>query len=293
MTNTLRRNRDRAPSARRRLRWVASAVVAPLLAMSLASSATALTAAEKEQFLQFADCPLTVAKLCVVSDTTGGEFIIGTSHKAVPLSKPILLQGGLATESYAQQPLLAATDGSTLAKVPEEVPGGLTGLGVGGELTATAELAGPASAVLLSQTAVLSPGRSGLYGLEPAVVLPLKVHLQNELLGENCYVGSDEEPILLQLFNTGQPEKFEQPAKGKILKLNHLTISDKSFSVPAAKGCGSGLTESLVTTLVNDDVGLPSPAGENTAVMSGSVAQTKPENALKYLPKKKKEKRTK
>ena len=247
---------DRTTSARRRRTWVASAAVASLVVMMLASSASALNAAQKEEFLPFADCPLAEAKLCLISNTTGGEFVMGTSHKAVPLTKPILLQGGLASEIFTQQALVGAADGKTLAKVPQEVPGGLTGIGVGPELTATAEIAGPPSGVLISQSAIAAPS----FAKEPAVVLPVKVHLENELLGENCYIGSDSEPMMLRFYSVGPQESFEGGAKFKILKLKHVVLEDKTFSVPAAKGCGVGVTEPIVTALVNADVGLPSAA---------------------------------
>lgn len=286
MTNTLHWGRRCATNTRRRLLWLAIAIVAPLMVMVFASSASALKTAEKEEFLQFADCPLTEARLCLISNTTGGEFVMGTSHKAVPLTKPILLQGGLATETFTAQHLLAATDGKTLAKVAQEIPGGLTGIGIGPELTATAEIAGPASGILVSQAAIAAPS----FSTEAAVVLPMKVHLENELLGENCYIGSDSEPIMLHFLSVGPQENFEGGAKFKILKIKHTVLEDKTFSVPAAKGCGTGLTEPIVTALVNADVGLPSASGENKAVMSGNVAQTWSEFATKYLPKKKKEK---
>jgi hypothetical protein len=268
---------------------MAGAVVAPLLIMVFASSASALKTAEKEEFLQFSDCPLTEAVTCMISNTTSGEFVMGTSKKAVPLTKPDLLQGGVATSAFTQQPLLAAADGNTLAKVPQEIPGGLTGIGVGPSLTATAEIAGPVSGVLLSQAAIAAPS----FAEEPAVILPLKVHLENELLGPNCYIGSDEEPILLKMNSVGPQENFTGGAKFKILKLAHVVLEDKTFSVPAAKGCGEGALEPVVTALVNTDVGLPSPAGENKALMAGNVATTSAENARKYLPKKKKEKKKK
>ncbi len=210
--------------------------------------------------------------------------------KKVPITKPIALQGGLATGSFAQQPLIAAADGNTLAKVPQEVPGGLLGLipglNIGGEVTATAELAAPASSVLVSPGSTAAPA----YNPGVAVVLPIKVHLQNELLGEECFIGSNAEPVVLHLYsnNTGG---IEVGGKEKILKLPRVVLSDKTFSVPAAKGCGG--SDELINTLVNDEIGLPSESGKNSVEMISSLEQTKGEFARKYLPRKKKERKAK
>lgn len=299
MTDRLCSGQMRSARAPRRLRAIIVAAGATAaIGLISASSASALSTAEKERFIQFSDCPLGHAAVCIVSNTTGGEFVIGKMHKAVPLSKPILMQGGLAENSVAAQPLVAAADGNSLAKVPQEVPGGLVGLlNIGGEVTATAELAAPASSVIVNQFGIVAPNLGG-----PAVTIPLKVHLSNELLGENCYIGSDAEPILLHLTTgTTSPPEGTEPiegnkgeavpsGKGKITVINNLKLVDNNFEVPAAKGCG-GSNEELIDSLLNLDVGLPAPAGSNTAIMSGGVAESKAEYVTKYLPKKKKEKR--
>ena len=50
-----------------------------------------------------------------------------------------------------------------------------------------------------------------------AVTLPLKVKLSNEMLGEECYIGSDAEPIVLHL-TTGEtaPPAGTEPIRGSI-----------------------------------------------------------------------------
>lgn len=288
--------------ARRRLRAVAvSAGAVATMALVSTSSASALSTAEKEEFEQFASCPFGQAGLCISSTTTGGEFVIGEMKKAVPLSKPILIQGGLAETLVKRQSLIAPTSGEAVAKVPEEVPGGLVGvLNLGGEVTATAELVGPASGVQISQFGIVAPALGG-----PAVIIPLKVHLSNELLGEDCYIGSDTEPIVLHLTtgNTSPPEEVE-PLKGfegegealkkgkktLITTIRNTKLVDNDFAVPAAKGCG-GEEEGLIDKLVNLDIGLPAAAGKNSATMIASLADSPAEYVEKYLPKKKKEKK--
>ena len=290
--------------ARRRLRAIAVAAGAvATVALISTSSAGAISTAEREEFLPFATCPFSQAVLCISSTTTGGEFVIGEMKKAVPLSKPILIQGGLAENLVRRQPLIAPTSGEAVAKVPEEVPGGLVGvLNLGGEVTATAELVGPVSEVKISQIALAAPGLAG-----PAVIIPLKVHLQNELLGEDCYIGSDTEPIVLHLTtgNTSPPEGTEPikgfEGEGEVLKkgkktlittIKNTKLVDNDFAVPAAKGCG-GEEEGLIDKLVNLDIGLPAAAGKNSATMIASLSESTTEFVEKYLPKKKKEKKAK
>lgn len=287
---------DRITGPRRRALVIAVALAAPLLSLGTASPALALSKQAKEEFLPFIHCPLSTAALCVVANTTGGEFVIGS--KTLPLSKPILLQGGLGENSYGAQPLIAAVEAPTLALVPEEVPGGLAGIGgIGGEVTATAEIAGPVSSVIINRDdLVLHKGA--------AVTLPVKVKLTNEYLGDNCYIGSAAEPIVLHLTSgttdppagvepiTGSLTPLEGGAKGKITKIKTTKLVDNTFPVPAASGCGpTELLYPVVDEVLDADIGLPAEAGKNTAIMTGSLEETTAEFAHKYLPKTKKKKK--
>ena len=174
-------------------RALVAVCLASLATGGLASTAMAKMSA-KEEFAPFADCPLETAALCPYATTTSGQLTIG--HKTVPITKTIVLQGGLPPVTggyFEERPLLAAADGNTLSKTPLEVPGGLVGIaGLGGEVTATAEIAGPVSGVKVSRGNLI--GEQGT-----AITLPLKVKLSNPTLGEACYVGTDAEPIVLHL----------------------------------------------------------------------------------------------
>jgi hypothetical protein len=244
-----------------------------------------------EEFAPFANCPVASVHTCVLAVTSGGEFVIG--HKTVPIDKTITLQGGLATEAFGAQPLVAPTHGEALSKTPLTVPGGLAGIGeLGGEVSATAELAGPPSSVILDQD-------SFLFDTGTAVTLPLKVKLENPVLGSECYIGSDSEPIVLHLGTgkTSPPPPTESIhgghsapvaiGKRKIVLVEKDTLVDNDFVVPGASGCG-GTLSSLIDPIVDLDVGIPSAAGENTAIMSGSLEETEAAFAAKYISKEKK-----
>jgi hypothetical protein len=110
-------------------------------------------------------------------------------------------------------------------------------------------------------------------------VLPIKIRLQNALLGDKCYIGSDAHPIVLEL-STGPtaPPAPNTPISGTRGELTFVPVSDtaslikgsgavlvdNAFSVPGATGCGPAGT---LNATVNQRQGLPSPAGRNTAIL--------------------------
>jgi len=234
------------------------------------------------EFEQFAQCPVSVKKVteCLVAHTTSGEFKLGS--KIVKINKTITVQGGVVESSHA---LVPATNGETLSITPLTVPGGLTGVegleGIGGEVTATTELAGPVEVFA-----------EHLEGGGTAVELPIKVKLGNPLLGEACYVGSATEPIVLHLITgttsppppnkpiTGNPGKVSFNEAQTILTIGGNSLVDNSFAAPGANGCGGALAL-LLDEVVDLQAGLPSAAGNNTAILNGSIAESAP----KYVKK--------
>ena len=132
-----------------------------LVALGTAGGASPALAnkAFKEEFLIFSQCPTSAAAICLYSKTTSGEFKIDL--KTVPINKPVVLQGGTALV-LTPTPLIPALNGETISKTPLEVPGGLVGIGgLGGEVTATAEIAGPVSNVLVASNNLLNEYRHG------------------------------------------------------------------------------------------------------------------------------------
>ncbi|HEX5224103.1 MAG TPA: hypothetical protein VFW29_03130 [Solirubrobacteraceae bacterium] len=254
-------------------RWALALAVAALASLS-ALAAPAMAGITKE-FEVFKDCPYENPEVssCIYSTTTSGEFTIG--NKTVPVNKTVILQGGLSNKTEA---LVPAKDGNTLSKTPLEVPGGIIGIEILGpltEVTATAELAGTVL-VNIANTAT----RQGT-----AVTLPLKVKLDNPLLLNACYVGSDSEPFTPHLTTgttsppgpnkpiEGSPGTLTFAGDGKINVFSGTSLVDNAFAVPGANGC-AGLLSLVVDPSVDLIVGLPAPSGKNTAVLSGSLEQT-------------------
>lgn len=231
-------------------------------------------------------------------------------NKKVPIVNPVTLQGGIGFPGEADEEgnffegFVAATNGVTLSKTPQPVPGGLAGLvnckelgllrgsceaifenGLTG-VNATLELARPASEIVVSESALA--GRLGV-----AFKLPVKVHMENPLLGSGCYIGSSASPIWWNLTtgatsppapnksisgSSGERVEYEESA---IAEFANASLVDNAWSAPGANGCGGWPAEYILDPILNASVGVPAAAGKNTAILGKtqiSIASVKQVN---------------
>jgi hypothetical protein len=271
--------------------FIATALMAAMLVP--ASQALASSHHPTGEFTSFGECPLShpTVELCFFSETSSGFFQIG--KKNVPLKNPVILQGGLEEGAGGEAVFVAAENGETLSKTPQTVPGGLLGVeapkswplflqilfnetinkGLTG-VTATVELAGPASAIKINSENLLEETGT-------ALSLPTKIKLSNAFLGNNCYIGSNSHPVVID-FTSGEtsPPPPNKPIHGSagtltigaqgVITISGGSLVNNSFAAPGANGCG-GLFSFLVDPFVNSLVGLPSPAGNNAAVLEGKI----------------------
>ena len=279
----------------------AALVVVALGSLMIAGSASAKLTGE---FKKFEFCPYTTTGVarCLYSVTNSGEVVLGS--KKVPIVNKVTIQGGYAEPVEEEGPeegfskFYGATNGITLAKVPQPVPGGLAGFvnckeisnfllrlscegifenGLTG-VNATLELSRPASEIRLSE--VNLAGAEGV-----AMKLPVRVRLENPLFGSECYVGSSGTPINWNL-TSGEttPPKGTAPISGKtgtvtflekarILQLAENELVDNAWSAPGASGCG-GLFSFIIDPIVNLSSGLPSAAGKNSARLKNTIQTT-------------------
>ena len=294
-------------------RMVTSFVIASLATLAVLAVASPAMATPKGNFAVFADCPLGVSSLnaCLYAKTESGSFVVG--KKTVPLEKATTLQGGLKENPVGSGKVefVAAADGNTLSKTPQKVPGGLSGLvncteikgsgflevverascesifenGLTG-VNATVELAAPASSIGVSLGNLLNATGT-------ALSLPVKVHLENPLLGSACYVGSNSAPIVIAL-TTGTtspplPNKpisgsvgiLEALEEGEILKISKNSLVNNSFAAPGTNG-GGGIFEFLLAPIINSQLGVPSAAGHNTAILNGTLEQAGAESVREH-----------
>lgn len=253
------------------------AIGAAILAIALFAPAAQ---AINPGYEQFKGCPSKTESpssvFCVRSDVPSGHLIMG--KKEVPIKNPLVIVGGI-NESLGG---FTAGPGGGLIPVKQEVPGGIIGitgfdwlinfLGLEDlKLFATAELA----------------GTPGSLAVEP-LVLPIKVHLTNPILGNSCYIGSTASPITLKLITgTTSPPEPNKPITGRepeisedalhILHEENGTFVDNSFAVPGASGCVLNLFGFIPISLnsfVNSQAGLPAAAGHNEAVENFSLQLT-------------------
>ncbi len=264
---------------------IGGAVIASLAVLGV----PAAMATPKGAFAVFAQCPVKAAEVdaCLYSPTTSGYIKIGKQE--VPIVNKQVLQGGLLeNEPSYVKPLSAALNGETLTKTAQKVPGGLAGLvecdkisnfiervlcegffenGLTG-VNAVTELAAPASSVVLNSA-------YEQLGEGTALTLPVKVKLENPLLGSECYIGSTKEPIKIELTTgattggpTGKPGTKTTKEEGKIAVISGVSLVSNTFTAPKATGCG---LLGILDGILDEKLGLPAASGKNTAVLNGSV----------------------
>ncbi len=285
-------------------RVLTTLLIAAVAAMCLVGTAQAkLTGA----YTHFEQCPYTNAevKKCIQSTTESGEVLLGS--KEVPIVNPVVLQGGYGAineKGFAQ--FFAATNGVTLQKVAQPVPGGLAGLvnckkisepflrwaceltfenGLTG-LNSTLELAKPASEIEISEENLITTEGTTLK-------LPVKAHLENPFLGSGCYVGSSSSPLIWNLTTgttsppepnkpiTGSGGTFELLESGRILEITGASLVENAWSAPGATGCGGFLVELILDPIINAAAGLPASAGHNTAILNNHIFITSARAAKK------------
>lgn len=254
---------------------VATALVVVLAAVMVPAAGAATPAKGYEQF---AGCPSPMENpsvaLCLHSVVTGGNFQMGT--KNVPITSPITISGGFEYLNGPENELkgFIANSKGGLLPAKQKVPGGIIGLT---GLTWLAEVLGSEALTLYAVTELVDPPQLYLTHFH----LPIRVHLINATLGNNCYVGSASNPITLNLTtgttsppppNTSisgtEPELGFEPVK-EIILAKGGTYVDNSFSAPAASGCKLTLFGFLpvdLDPLVDLQSGLPSAAGHNETI---------------------------
>jgi len=245
-----------------------------LVALAALAPATAgATTSPAPGYGQFAGCPNPAQnptiEVCFHTVFTSGQLQVGST--AIPIIHPITYSGGYTAANEVD---FNASGG--MPPVPQGVPGGiiwLTGLSWLAELYGSAELAVDADIELAGTP---SPP------LPETLSLPIKIHLTNPVLGSNCYIGSNAEPILLDLITgTTSPPPPNSPITGaegeisftpnEVLDFENGTYVDNSFAASEANGCVltiPGYTPISLDSLINSRIGLPAAAGLNSAILN-------------------------
>jgi hypothetical protein len=250
------------------------AEVAALVALiALMPSTAAATTTPAPGYAQFTGCPHPgenpSIETCFHTVFTSGELQMGNVE--IPIEEPITMSGGITTGGTV---VFGPFGG--LEPVDQSVPGGIVGLTgltwLGGvlsapeqEVQATIELAGVPS----------SP-------VGETLLLPIKVHLTNTVLGPNCYIGSNANPIVLDLtIGTTSPPPPNSPITGaepevsftpnSVVDFTDGTYVDNAFAAPGVNGCTLVIPPFPpigINGVINSQSELPSPAGSNQAILT-------------------------
>jgi hypothetical protein len=263
-------------------RYVARKGAVALLGVSLlvlaggtAGATSAPSGGVPADLVDFAHCPVNVTAVatCLFSSTTSTTFEIGST--TVTSSSPTTLSLGLRYKKSGQPVVVLPDDGTQALQSPAiPVPGGVTGIpGLGGgplAVTVTPQLLGRPTVNLGNL----------LTGNGPGLTLPIDVLVSTPtgLLGPDCTLGDAANPIVLDLTTgttnppgpntpiSGSPGTVTTTDKG-LITVSGMTLVDNSFAVPGADNCGQG---GILDPILDLQKGLPSPAGSNTAMLSGS-----------------------
>ncbi|WP_067486148.1 hypothetical protein [Actinomadura hibisca] len=218
-------------------------------------------AAEPLPSFSFADCPKLPADavrefwLCSVAVTYGGTFQLGSINQTITSPITITYANGFDPVTGESQVRFGSLKASKFLVQP----------GLFGDPFVTAVYA--------------QPKYAGSFNLDGGKIqLALKVNVQNPLLGGDCHIGSNSNPIRLNLGITAtNPPPPNKPIEGSppevvsddppVIK---TTVVDNAFAVPRSSGCGLGLGP--LNWAVDKYAGLPSAAGRNTAIFKQYVS---------------------
>src|SRR5262245_56153609 len=226
--------------------------------------------------------------LCLASDSPSGIFKAGNIPVATGENN---LQLGAVLDNVAGTQTAVQPVGGAIVADPISTPGGFLVLACPSsdpplsnlcdsatrdprlnDVQAIVQVAGDPS-----NLDVLAGGSVG----QVIVTLPIKIKLESPLLGGHCFIGSDDDPIVLNIANTVAPsfeiEFFDpdgtpNPSSSAIMArffLPGATQGDSSFAVPAATGCGPG---GSADAAINSRLGLPSPSGNNNIVLNDATS---------------------
>ncbi len=244
---------------------------------------------------------------CFFAATEGGPesgaYKVGKF--TVPLEKQIILQfGSVLNEETGAETFIPAEGVPTLIPTPEKVPGAPINaispkereeLGWPPELSASYEAAKKRHEVnKVFETIELATGGGGpepaisrtnlLFQEGTAVLVPVKVKATNhwlEHLGDECYVGSNEDPIVQHLVSgtstsplTGEElhgavGELEFTHKFDEVIITHSDLVDNTYPVPGAT-CTGPFSE-IVAATINKLFGLPAVAGASFTNLKGTL----------------------
>lgn len=244
--------------------------IAAALALTTGPAAQAASAApahraadEPVPAFDFSDCPplppghARLGSICFNAVVVAGKFVFGKFDQT--LTKPIKMTFASAynPDTFEYTPVFGKLRADKMLVRP----------GIFGDPILTAVYAKPEYA------GVFEPD-----GFD--IKLGMKIRLTNPFLGGTCLIGTDSNPIILNL-TTGTtnppppntPITGEDPVlvPGQPVTTRKTTHVENAFAVPGARGCF--LDEGIVNAIVDSQAGTPAAAGRNTVIFKEYVGQ--------------------
>ncbi|TDC89154.1 hypothetical protein [Actinomadura sp. 7K507] len=235
---------------------------AALLAFGMASPAAADNPDPIPASFDFSDCPplpegaSPFYSRCQVAVVTSGSFQVGNFDQTIEEPIRLTYANAYNADTFEIETIFGGLEAPEMLVQP-----GLFGDPLLSAVYAKVEYAGSFEV----------PGTNDF-----DINMGVKIRLINPFLGSNCTVGTNSNPIMLNLTTgTTDPPAPNTPITGEgvsikrsdplpeVLQAQHV---GNAFSVPGAKGCvfGGGIAD----WLVNQVGGFPSPAGENTMIQN-------------------------
>ena len=223
---------------------------------------------------------------CLFSSTTSTTFEIGST--TVTSSSPTTLSLGLKYTKSGQPVVVLPDDGTQALQSPAiPVPGGLTGISGLGRGSAGGDGHPPAPRAAHREPRKPADGKRA--GPDPADRRPGEyAHrtARSRLHHWRCRKPDrprpddrHDQPAGPNTPISGSPGDGTTTSKG-LITVSGMTLVDNSFAVPGADNCGPG---GILDPILDLEKGLPSPAGSNTAILSGSSYTAPATLVRKYL----------
>ncbi|MEU0132789.1 hypothetical protein ABZ172_01930 [Streptomyces sp. NPDC006296] len=225
--------------------------------------------------------------LCVTSTSPNGTIKLGNTTATTGSTN---LQFGVVQHPAEGTYTVVPPAAGSLVSGKTTIPGGLLGLMCPSNVPVVSAVCGQITDATLNKVTatVESAGTPTEFSLVagissgPIVKLPVRIRLENPLLGSNCYLGSTSTPVVLRPGNLSAPgfsaarfngDGSANPDEGSLIQiaLSGAAQGDSAFSVPKASGCGLA---GALSWAIDLKVGLPAAAGTNNLVLNDTKTYT-------------------
>ena len=203
------------------------------------------------------------AQVCLTVDVLNGAF--DNNGFNLPIKAGDMIITSALDETADGAVFTPRADGHNgLYAKPMTVPGGVLGIDL--PFNNLFGLAGVTAEV----KAVAAPSFNGDL-MDFDISLPVKMKINNAFLGNNCYLGSETEPVNFRLKNANPGESPDFEAIDTAVKFLGIENVAEDFAIPKASGCGPF---GVLNPIVNWRAKTPATAGTSLSTTSDAYIFT-------------------